>query len=109
MQTFPVARISEIPEQTGQAITLKGWEIALFHLSGGVFYAVENRCPHKEGPLAEGIISGKYVFCPLHDWKIDTTNGQVQEPDTGCVRSFPVEVSDDRVYIGLTEEEIQTA
>ena len=64
--------------QIGKEVQMKGMSIALFRLSNGDIRAVENRCPHKNGPLAEGIVSGEFVFCPLHDWKISLLTGEVQ-------------------------------
>jgi len=74
----------DFPQRGGRAILHHGREFALFRLSDGTFHAIENRCPHKGGPLSEGIVSGKYVFCPLHDWKEDVTSGQVQASERGC-------------------------
>jgi nitrite reductase (NADH) small subunit len=99
LERIQVANIGDIPPQTGKTVDLNGMSIALFRLSTGEVRAIENRCPHKGGPLAEGIISGEHVFCPLHDWKINTTDGKVQEPDTGCVRTFPVDIADGMISI----------
>ncbi|MFC4767469.1 nitrite reductase small subunit NirD [Effusibacillus consociatus] len=96
-----VATLEELPVQTGRVVKLNGREIAVFRLSSGEVRAVENRCPHKGGPLAEGIVSGEYVFCPLHDWKIDLKDGQVQAPDTGCVTTYKVDVIGNKVYISM--------
>lgn len=66
----------------------------MFLTNEGEIFAVNNICPHKEGPLSEGTVSGSYVYCPLHDQKIDLKTGNVQEPDTGCVETYPVEIID---------------
>lgn len=55
----------------------------------------------QNGPLSEGIVSGEFVYCPLHDQKVDLTTGIVQEPDTGCVESYKVEIIDEDVYVCL--------
>lgn len=65
-------------------------ELALFRLSDGSLRAVLNRCPHKGGSLAEGIVSKDFVFCTQHDWKICLSDGQAQAPDSGCVKAFRV-------------------
>ncbi|GIM46757.1 nitrite reductase NAD(P)H small subunit [Collibacillus ludicampi] len=91
--------LHDIPVQLGRVIRVGQREIALFRLSNGEIRALENRCPHKGGSLAEGIISGEYVFCPLHDRKINLSDGKVQEPDTGCVRAYQVEIDKDKVFI----------
>jgi nitrite reductase (NADH) small subunit len=94
-----VAFYEDIPINVGKTIRYQGQEVALFRLEDGRILAVENRCPHKNGVLAEGLVSGEYVFCPLHDRKIDLTSGQVQAPDTGCVETFNVSVENGMVYI----------
>ncbi|SDZ67905.1 nitrite reductase (NADH) small subunit [Evansella caseinilytica] len=101
LQRVKVAKINELPQKIGKVIKIDGHDIALFHLSSGKVRAVENKCPHKQGPLAEGMVSGEYVFCPLHDWKIDLTSGEVQKPDDGCVKTYETEVTDGVVYILL--------
>ncbi|MFC0472346.1 Rieske 2Fe-2S domain-containing protein, partial [Halalkalibacter kiskunsagensis] len=58
-----------------------------------------NSCPHKQGPLSEGIVSGEHVFCPLHDWKINMKDGKVQAPDVGCVKKYNVEVEEEIIFI----------
>ncbi|ADU29149.1 nitrite reductase small subunit NirD [Evansella cellulosilytica] len=101
LQKVLVAQLDELPLKIGKEVKVGGHEIALFRLSNGKVKAIENKCPHKQGPLAEGIVSGEHVFCPLHDWKIDITTGEVQKPDDGCVKTYDVEVTDDTVYILL--------
>lgn len=84
----------------GRVIQLKDVEIAVFRTSDGQIYAVENRNPHpKGGPLAEGIVSGHYLYDPLYDWKINLEDGQVQAPDQGQVRTFPVRLEQDQIMI----------
>ncbi|WP_416148390.1 nitrite reductase small subunit NirD [Salipaludibacillus sp. HK11] len=100
-QLVRVANVEEIPMQVGKEVKIDDLEIAIFRLSSGKYKAVENKCPHKQGPLSEGIVSGEYVFCPLHDWKIDLNSGDVQKPDDGCVRTYPVEVTNDEVFVRI--------
>jgi nitrite reductase (NADH) small subunit len=96
-----VAMIDELPFHSGKTLRYKGIELALFRLGDHEVKAIENRCPHKGGVLAEGIVSGQYVFCPLHDRKIDLSSGLVQAPDTGCVRTFEVIVKEKDIYISF--------
>lgn len=74
-------------------------KLAVFRLSEDEFYTIKNECPHKKGPLVEGIISGEHVFCPLHNWKISVKDGQAQGADEGCVETYLTEVKNGRVYI----------
>ncbi|WP_173917406.1 nitrite reductase small subunit NirD [Halobacillus sp. Marseille-Q1614] len=98
-----VANVEELPEKLGRTVHIGDWELAIFKLSNGRIKAIENRCPHKGGVLAEGMVSGDSVFCPMHDWKINVTDGQVQGHDSGCVKTFKVEVENEKVYVLLPE------
>lgn len=95
-----LANYSTLPERIGQVFSIAGKEIVLFKLTNGDVRAIENRSPHpKGGTLSDGLVSGEYVFCPVYDWKISLKDGQVQAPDTGQVNVYPLEVSNDKVYI----------
>lgn len=96
-----VAMLNELPEKLGKRVQIGTMDIALFRLTNGEVRAIENRCPHKGGVLSEGIVSGEHVFCPMHDWKISVVDGKVQEPDEGCVKTYPVEIEDDDVFVIL--------
>ncbi len=75
-------------------------DIAIFRTQGEVF-ALRNKCPHKGGPLSEGIVHGKQVTCPLHGWKLHLETGEAVAPDVGCARRYPVKVEDGQVYLSL--------
>ncbi|MEH6994230.1 nitrite reductase small subunit NirD [Neobacillus drentensis] len=98
-----IGEVCDLPQKLGKTVTIGRKEIAVFKLENGEIRAIENRCPHKGGVLAEGILSGEYVFCPMHDWKISVKDGKVQAPDVGCVQSYPVEVKGNQVYILISE------
>ncbi|MCP3739582.1 nitrite reductase small subunit NirD [Rossellomorea sp. BNER] len=104
LQRKKVTTMSELPQHLGKTVRIGSLEIALFHLANGEVRAIENRCPHKGGVLAEGMISGEHVFCPMHDWKINIFDGNVQSPDRGCVKTFEIEIDNDDVYIILNNE-----
>jgi len=82
-----------IPLREGRVVRIGSQEIAVFNL-GDRFLAVENRCPHRGGPLADGILSGESVVCPLHGWKIGLRKGNVERPPETqqCVRTFATRV-----------------
>lgn len=94
-----IGGVEELPQKLGKTVVVGKKEIAVFKTENGDIRAIENRCPHKGGVLAEGILSGEYVFCPMHDWKISVKDGKVQEPDVGCVQTYPVEVKEGQVYV----------
>jgi nitrite reductase (NADH) small subunit len=83
----------------GRRVQAGSLELAVFLLADGSVRCVENRCPHKGGSLAEGIVSGDLVFCTQHDWKVCLSDGQAQAPDHGCVRTHPCSVKDGIVSI----------
>ena len=67
-------------------------DIALFRTSEGEVFALLDRCPHKGGPLSQGIVYGERVACPLHNWQIGLADGCAQAPDEGCTTPFTVQV-----------------
>lgn len=91
----------ELTKRMPRVFVKEGIEIGVFLLSDDRILAIENRCPHKKGPLSEGIVSDHFVFCPLHNWKINLEDGQVQKPDRGCVKTYPVKVREDQIWIAL--------
>lgn len=95
----------DLPVNTGKTIRYQGEEAALFKLSSGRLRAIQNRCPHKDGVLAEGIVAGENVFCPMHDRKIHLPSGLVQAPDTGCVATYETKIQDGIVFIAFPKAE----
>ncbi len=94
-----VGSVDEVTERLGKTVRVGEKEIAVYKLSNGRIRAIENRCPHKGGVLSEGIVSGGFVFCPMHDWKICLDDGKVQEPDTGCVKSYQTIIEGEDIYL----------
>jgi len=99
---IPVAHYANVKERAGYSIKIDDKEIALYKLTSGEIFALENRSPHpKGGVLSEGLVTGNYVYCPVYDWKISLIDGKVQAPDEGQVRTYSVEVKDDIIFIIL--------
>jgi nitrite reductase (NADH) small subunit len=94
-----VCRLEDIPQGGARTVIAADAVIAVFRLGDDEVRAVENRCPHKGGPLAEGIVSGHDVLCPLHNQRIHLDSGEVAPPDSGCVRTFETRVSEGRVLL----------
>ena len=80
--------------------TAKG-EIALFRSVDDQLFALNNRCPHKGGPLSQGIVFGERVACPLHNWSIELKTGDAVAPDVGCTKRFPVKIDGGDVFVEL--------
>jgi nitrite reductase (NADH) small subunit len=97
-----ITACDDIPVREGRAAIVGDREIAIFNV-GGEFLAVDNRCPHRGGPLADGIVAGGTVVCPLHAWKIDLRTGSVGRPASvqTCVRSYPTRVEAGIVMVEL--------
>lgn len=101
MEKVRVCALDDLTPLIGKKVLVRDKEIGIFLTEDGTIHAVNNVCPHKQGPLSEGTVSGHSVFCPLHDQQIDLNTGLVQEPDTGCVEVYEVEVLDGDVYLCL--------
>ena len=75
-----VAKVADLPEGSGKLIEAGGKQIALFN-AGGKFFAIDNACKHRGGPLAEGELEGTTVTCPWHGWEYDVTTGESRRPE----------------------------
>jgi nitrite reductase (NADH) small subunit len=99
---YPAGEIEEFLPQIGRVVEIEGHQLAVFRTSDDSIFAAENKNPHpKGGPLAEGIVSGYYLYDPLYDWKIDLNTGLVQAPDQGQVQMYPVKIENGQIWIAL--------
>jgi nitrite reductase (NADH) small subunit len=99
-----VCRLSEIPVLGARVVARPGHpdgNVAVFRTADDRVFAVLDRCPHKGGPLSQGIVFGERVACPLHNWSIELATGEAVAPDVGCTRRFPVKVEQGVVYVDL--------
>ena len=96
-----VGALGEIPVRGARTIKMgaDGEEVALFRTAANKVYALVNRCPHKHGPLSQGIVHGDAVACPLHNWRISLSTGEALGEDKGCVPTIPVKIDAGRVLI----------
>ena len=94
-----VGKLEDIPPLGARIVRREGGNIAIFRAEGDRIYALENRCPHKGGPLAEGIVHGCRVTCPLHNWVIDLDSGEAVGPDEGVVKRYDVKLIDGEIYL----------
>ncbi len=97
-----IGRVEDIP-RPGARVVRGGAEenIAVFRTAAEEIYALADRCPHRGGPLSQGIVFGARVACPLHDWVVELKTGNAVAPDKGCVRTYPVRIVDGFVWIDL--------
>lgn len=99
-----VAALEDIPRLGARVLNTDTVRIALFRTAGDQVFALKDECPHKQGPLSQGIVHDNSVTCPLHNWKIDLQSGQAQGPDEGCAHAYPVKVENGRVLLGPIEQ-----
>lgn len=96
-----VGRLADIPVLGARVVHAAGGDVAVFRTATDEVYALADRCPHRGGPLSQGIVFGTRVACPLHDRVIDLKTGNAVAPDTGCTLVYPVRVEDGMVLLRL--------
>jgi nitrite reductase (NADH) small subunit len=96
-----VAKLEEIPALGARTIETDTMTIAVFRNSNDQVFALKDECPHKKGPLSQGIVHGTTVTCPLHNWKISLENGGAIAPDEGCTNVFETKIEAGIVYINI--------
>ena len=92
-------RVGDVPPGEGRALTIDGRRVAIFRSAAG-WYALDAACPHRGGPLADGIVCDRAVICPLHDRRYDLATGAALGAGEG-VEAHAVEVRGERVYVTL--------
>ena len=103
-QWIKIGRVEDIPQLGARVVRSARGDIAVFRTADDEVFALYDRCPHKGGPLSQGIVHGKAVACPLHNWTIDLVTGDVKGPDNGCARGVPVDVTDGIISIEIELE-----
>ena len=99
-----ICKLEDIPVLGARRVTrAQGLEVVVFRTATDEVFALLDRCPHKGGPLSQGIVFGKSVACPLHNWTIGLCDGQAQAPDEGCTPSFQVKLEGGSVYLDADE------
>lgn len=91
--------VDNIPLGEGRVYVVGDHSLAVFRQRDGCLFATDSVCPHRNGPLADGLVGGGKVICPLHAWKFDLTTGQCISGEEGCVRTYPVRVVDGRIRV----------
>jgi nitrite reductase (NADH) small subunit len=98
-----VIELADIPPLGARVVTKGSLKIAIFRADGDSVFAIEDKCPHKGGPLSQGIVHGCRVTCPLHNMVIDLAEGRAIAPDEGKVRTFEATVTDGAVWLNMTD------
>ena len=101
-QWIAVGRMEDIPPLGSRVVRTVQGNIAVFRSGDDKIFALADRCPHKGGPLSQGIVYGHTVACPLHNWCIELSSGCAVAPDEGATQSYPVKVEEGMVYLQLS-------
>jgi nitrite reductase (NADH) small subunit len=96
-----LAALDDIPRQGARVVKTLAGCVAVFRTADDQVFALEDRCPHKGGPLSEGIVHGTSVTCPLHAWVFDLNTGLARGADEGAVRTWPVRVEAGRIFLDV--------
>ena len=98
-----VGAINDIPIHGARRIITKDFPIGIFKTQEGKIFAIIDECPHKKGPLTEGIIHGNAIACPLHNWSISLETGEALGADAGkgCTHTIPLKIENNRILLGL--------
>jgi nitrite reductase (NADH) small subunit len=97
-----IGSLDDIPRLGARVVRRAGVDIAVFRTEDDRVFALEDRCPHRGGPLSQGIVHGCRVTCPLHNFVIELASGEAVAPDQGATRSIPVKLDGDRVLLKLS-------
>ena len=100
-----IGTLDDIPRQGARVIETAFGNIAVFRTQADEVFALRDRCPHKGGPLSQGIVHGRRVACPLHNWLIELDSGEAVAPDAGCAQRFPVRIEHGTIYLSLERGE----
>ena len=98
-----IGAVTDVPLRGARRVPTRLGDVAIFRPGDGRIFALRDACPHKGGPLSQGIVHGHAVACPLHNWSIDLATGEAMGADrgSGCAPVVPVEVRDGRLWLGL--------
>jgi nitrite reductase (NADH) small subunit len=96
-----VGSLDDIPAQGARVVETSRGDVAVFRTGDDEVFALLDRCPHKGGPLSQGIVHGRAVACPLHNWVVDLSTGEAAAPDRGCTRTVPARLEERRILLAL--------
>ena len=94
-----IGALADVPRQGARVVKTPVGCVAVFRTGSDDVFALEDRCPHRGGPLSQGIVHGKSVTCPLHNWVISLETGAAQGADKGTVRTIALKVDAGRLLL----------
>lgn len=98
-----IGALSDIPPQGARVIKTQIGCVAIFRTDDDKVFALDDRCPHKNGPISNGIQHGEFVTCPLHNWVFDLNTGEAQGADEGLIKTYPVQVKGDQIFLDVSQ------
>jgi len=101
MRWIKIGSLNDIPRRGARCVATSRGRVAVFRTGDDQVFATVDRCPHKGGPLSQGIVHGTSVTCPLHNWVISLETGKAQGADDGAVRTIPVKIEGDQLFIAI--------
>jgi len=101
MRWVRIGSLDDIPRRGARCVASPRGRIAVFRTAEDLVFALDDRCPHKGGPLSQGIVHGTSVTCPLHNWVISLATGKALGADDGEVRTIPLKVEGGEIFIAL--------
>ena len=104
-----VGCVSDIPPLGSRTVRVSSGDIALFRAEDDKIFALDNKCPHKGGPLSDGIVHGCRITCPLHNWVMELETGEAIAPDEGRAKIWPVKVENGKIFISLASKTMTDA
>lgn len=99
MSWIDIGALDNIPRQGARVVKTAHGCVAVFRTAQDQVFAIDDRCPHKGGPLSEGIVHGNHVTCPLHAWVFSLETGLAQGADSGVVNSYPTRIEAGRILL----------
>ncbi|WP_374683799.1 nitrite reductase small subunit NirD [Accumulibacter sp.] len=96
-----ICKLDDIPRLGSRVVRSMNGDIALFRTSSDEVFALRDRCPHKGGPLSQGLVHGNQVTCPLHGWRLRLDSGEAVAPDQGCSRRYPIRIESGTVFLDI--------
>lgn len=94
-----IGKLDDIPRRAARVVKTARGDIAIFRTMDDQVFALDDKCPHKGGPLSQGIVQGESVTCPLHNWVISLRTGEAQGADEGCTRTIAVKLQEGRILL----------
>ena len=96
-----IGALDDVPRLGSRVVNTPHGDVAIFRAADDQLFALRDRCPHKGGPLSQGIVHGHLITCPLHNWVLELESGEAIAPDVGCALRYPLRLENGLIWLGL--------